>query len=115
MLSQARNDVLLTSTFHHGSAGGIARGTAGLRGSSLVLKLVNYASAPETVAVSISGLNVASSGTATVLANADANAQNTLDDPHHVVPSQTAVSTGAQFQLGLEPWSVTVLEIPVRS
>jgi alpha-L-arabinofuranosidase len=114
MLAQARNDVLLASTYYKEGMSN-TKATAGLQGSNLVIKIAHYAATSEAIAVSIRGLNVASSGTATVLANADANAQNTLDDPHHVVPSQTAVSTGAQFQLGLEPWSVTVLEIPVRS
>ncbi|HKI69238.1 MAG TPA: alpha-L-arabinofuranosidase C-terminal domain-containing protein, partial [Verrucomicrobiae bacterium] len=83
----------------------------------VVIKIVNPTASPVDSRIDLEGTaKVAGSAKAITLGNADATAENTLDDPNVVVPTETKFRvSGAQFNYHLAPNSLTVLRIPAVS
>ena len=81
----------------------------------VILKVVNASGRPQTTDIKLSGLkgNVASAS-ATVLAAASLDAENTLDEPAKVVPVVRPVSIESdRFSHAFPAYSVTVLQLRV--
>jgi alpha-L-arabinofuranosidase len=79
----------------------------------VLLKIVNASARPQNTAITLAGMEDKNlSGTATVLAGARLDAENTLDAPAHVVPVTTSLSAAsANFSHEFPPYSVTVLRL----
>lgn len=80
---------------------------------TVFLKLVNAAGEPQPLHVTISGSgNLSPQATALVLTSSSLQDTNTLSDPSHVVPApRTLTGIAPTFDLTLDRYSVTVLEI----
>ncbi|MDO7847814.1 alpha-L-arabinofuranosidase C-terminal domain-containing protein [Hymenobacter sp. M29] len=104
--------------------GGAKNGTDNLFASAvaddaagdLVVKLVNYSSAPRAVQVSLAGAKkLGKSGRALVMAADDLNTQNSLKEPRKLVPQEANfVVKGSTVSYTLAPNSLTVLRVPGR-
>ncbi|HVS53374.1 MAG TPA: alpha-L-arabinofuranosidase C-terminal domain-containing protein [Opitutaceae bacterium] len=83
---------------------------------TIFLKLVNSVATPQTVRVELAGVaGLARDGTAITLSSADPADTNTIAEPKKVVPVTTKLSGLAPtFTRELAPYSITVLELPVR-
>lgn len=84
--------------------------------NELVLKMVNRASGPREVGVTLAGLSVRpGKAKAWTLSHEDPTAENSLDDPEVVVPvKSTAAIAGPEFPYTLPAYSLTVLRIPLK-
>jgi alpha-L-arabinofuranosidase len=80
---------------------------------TIFVKVVNAATAPQPVRISLSGARAVSRhGKAVVLTSGSAQDTNTLTDPTRVVPRTSRVSRlGRAFDYTFPPSSITVLEI----
>jgi alpha-L-arabinofuranosidase len=80
---------------------------------TIFLKLVNAAGERQPLRITISGAgNVSPQARALVLTSSSPQDTNTLSDPKRVVPSaRTLTGIAPTFDLTLDPYSVTVLEI----
>ncbi|MDO7854480.1 alpha-L-arabinofuranosidase C-terminal domain-containing protein [Hymenobacter convexus] len=104
--------------------GGAKNGTDNLFASAvaddaagdLVVKLVNYSSAPRAVTVSLAGAKkLGKAGRALVMAADDLNTQNSLKEPRKLVPQEANfVVKGSTVSYTLAPNSFTVLRVPGR-
>ena len=82
---------------------------------SVIVKVVNVASAPVTMTVRLSGTKgVLSNATATVLSG-DPNAMNSLEEPKKVAPKMEKITNAsASFPRTFPPNSLTVLRLQTR-
>ena len=79
--------------------------------NDVLLKVVNKSGASERVNVTLSGAgNVNSVGHSTMLSGAP-DAENSLADPSHVVPSSGTFTTGASFEYVFPAYSITMLRV----
>jgi alpha-N-arabinofuranosidase len=83
---------------------------------TIYLKVVNTVGTPQDVKININGAQqVASQGTAIVLAADDPEETNTVDAPTHVIPVSSSVSgLGTSFTHTFAPYSATVLQFQAR-
>jgi alpha-L-arabinofuranosidase len=79
----------------------------------LVIKAVNPTPRPVSVQISLRGVaNRASSATVLTLSHADANAENTLDNPKMIVPVESTMNVGGDaFAASLPANSLTVIRL----
>ena len=79
----------------------------------MFLKLVNAAGERQPLRITISGAgNVSPQAKALVLTSSSPQDTNTLREPTKVVPAtRTLTGIAPSFDLSLDPYSVTVLEI----
>ncbi|NML66574.1 alpha-L-arabinofuranosidase [Hymenobacter sp. RP-2-7] len=82
----------------------------------VVLKLVNYSSSPRPVAISLAGAKgLGKTGRAQVMASADLQTQNSLQEPKKLAPqASTFAVKGATVSYTLAPNSFTVLRVPAK-
>ena len=83
----------------------------------VVVKLINYSIRPRPVQLTLAGLKAAARpGQATVLASADLQLENSLDQPTRLAPTTSALpaAKAAQIAYTLAPYSLTVLRVPGR-
>ncbi|MVN76015.1 alpha-L-arabinofuranosidase [Hymenobacter sp. HMF4947] len=82
----------------------------------VVLKLVNYSSSPRPLKINLAGAKkIGKTGRAQVLANADLQTQNSLQEPQKLAPqASTFAVQGATLSYTLAPNSFTVLRVPGR-
>lgn len=82
----------------------------------VVVKVVNAETSAKEVRISLAGAaKIGPSGKAFVLASADLNAENTLDEPKKVSPvEQTFAIQSSDVSFTFAPNSLTVLRIPVK-
>ncbi|MBH8557755.1 alpha-L-arabinofuranosidase C-terminal domain-containing protein [Hymenobacter negativus] len=80
----------------------------------LVVKLVNYSTAPRTVKVNLAGAKkLGKTGRALVMAADDLNTQNSLQEPKKLTPQESKFAVaGPVVSYTLAPNSLTVLRIP---
>ncbi|KAL4424426.1 hypothetical protein ABPG77_006364 [Micractinium sp. CCAP 211/92] len=81
----------------------------------IALKIVNFSSFKQRIAVLLHGASAASvmeEGELECLASDHPEAENSFDKPDKVAPSTSTVDgLGPQFVLPVEPWSVNVLQV----
>jgi alpha-N-arabinofuranosidase len=86
--------------------------TRDTRDGTIYLKLVNMAGELQPLHVTLNGAGGAPASRAVVLASANPQDTNTLDEPYKVVPRIMRVRGGGpSFDVELQPYSVTVLPI----
>ncbi|GAB3856925.1 alpha-L-arabinofuranosidase C-terminal domain-containing protein [Hymenobacter terrigena] len=80
----------------------------------LVVKLVNYSTAPRAVKVNLAGAKkLGKTGRALVMASDDLNTQNSLQEPKKLTPQESKFAvSGPLVSYTLAPNSLTVLRIP---
>lgn len=81
------------------------------KNGEVIFKVVNATVSPRTVRVEVKGAkSIQGNGRLTVLASADLKAENSLDQPTRVAPTEKTISpSAAGFDLPLDPHSFTVL------
>jgi alpha-N-arabinofuranosidase len=86
------------------------------RSGTIIVKVVNSLDTPQPVRIEISGANnLAAEGAATVLKGKSLDDTNSLEDPTNIVPITKHVDgIGADFTRAFPPYSITVLELPVK-
>lgn len=79
----------------------------------IVVKLVNYSTAPRAVKINLAGAKgVAKTGRAKVMASDDLNTQNSLDEPKKLTPQESTFPvSGSVVSYTLAPNSFTVLRV----
>jgi alpha-N-arabinofuranosidase len=79
----------------------------------VIVKLVNYSASPRPVSIKLDGAKkLGKTGKATVLASADLQAENSLQEPQKIVPKEeTFPVSGSAVSYTLAPNSFTVLRI----
>ncbi|MBT9394819.1 alpha-L-arabinofuranosidase [Hymenobacter sp. NST-14] len=102
--------------------GGAANGADNLFSSAvaddktgeIILKLVNYSAQARPVAINLAGVKKpGKTGRATVLASADLEAVNSLDQPQNLSPQDATFKvSSSKVTYTLAPYSFTVLRIP---
>lgn len=82
----------------------------------IVVKLVNYSTTPRAVKVNLAGAKkLGKTGRALVMASADLNTQNSLEEPKKMTPQESKfVVTGSTVSYTLAPNSFTVLRVPAK-
>ena len=82
----------------------------------IVVKLVNYSTTPRAVKVNLAGAKkLGKTGRALVIASADLNTQNSLEEPKKMTPQESKfVVTGSTVSYTLAPNSFTVLRVPAK-
>jgi alpha-N-arabinofuranosidase len=81
----------------------------------VILKIVNSETSSKEVRISLAGLSGGRTGKAFVLANSDLKAENSLDEPLKVSPTERPLAISSnEFAYTLAPSSLTVLRIPAR-
>jgi alpha-N-arabinofuranosidase len=80
----------------------------------IVVKLVNYSTAPRAVKVNLTGAKkMGKTGRALVMASSDLNTQNSLQEPKKLTPQESTFAVaGTTVSYTLAPNSFTVLRIP---
>jgi alpha-N-arabinofuranosidase len=85
------------------------------KNGKLIVKIVNRADTAQPVKIEISGANIASRGSATVLKAKNRDATNSLAEPKKVVPVTEKVhGLGTSFTRTYPPCSITILELDVK-
>ena len=80
--------------------------------NDVIVKLVNAGTAATEVRLNLEGAKVTKAGKAIVLASADLAAENSLDAPTKVAPTEQPLKvSGPEFTYSLPPQSVTVLRV----
>jgi len=83
------------------------------RTNEIVVKVVNSEAAAKPVRLAIEGAATRGDARLTVLASADLQAENSIDQPTRVAPVESRVPLGAgDLRLELQPQSVTVVRLP---
>jgi alpha-L-arabinofuranosidase len=83
------------------------------RTGEIILKMVNSTAKGRPVRVAIEGGTLRGTGRMLVLSSGDLKAENSLDQPVHVVPAESGVALpGPEARLDLQPQSLTVLRLP---
>ena len=84
--------------------------------SELIVKMVNVAKKPNTLNLQVDGKQVAGKEFAIqVIANANPGAYNKVGKPEEVVPVERKQKlTGKKITMNLDPYSLTVIRIPVK-
>ena len=79
----------------------------------LVVKLVNYSSSPRLVKINLAGAKkMGKTGRAIVMASADLNIQNSLQEPKKLIPQESTFPVvGSTVSYTLAPNSLTVLRV----
>ena len=81
----------------------------------LYLKLVNAASAPQSVAVKFPGASLANTGKLVMLKAASTQATNTLEDPAHLMPVESRLrNIGSDLEYTAPAYSIQVIQIDYR-
>jgi alpha-N-arabinofuranosidase len=90
-----------------------ASAVADEKAGEVVVKLVNYSSAPRPVSISLAGAKgVGKTGRAQVMASADLNTQNSLQEPKKLSPQESTFAVkGNTLSYTLAPNSFTVLRV----
>jgi alpha-N-arabinofuranosidase len=80
----------------------------------IVVKLVNYSTAPRAVKVNLAGAKkLGKTGRALVMASDDLNTQNSLQEPRKLTPQESKFAVaGSTVSYTLAPNSLTVLRVP---
>ena len=98
----------------------VASASAGPEPHPVTLKLANYASAEQSVAVTLTGWSTALElQRATILTAASPDTENSLEAPKAVVPRPMSIdppggtATRQQLTVLLPPWSVVVVTLKV--
>jgi alpha-N-arabinofuranosidase len=83
------------------------------RTNEIVVKVVNSEAVTKPVRLAVEGAATRGDARMTVLASADLQAENSLDQPTRVAPVESRVTLGAaELRLELQPQSVTVVRLP---
>jgi alpha-L-arabinofuranosidase len=83
------------------------------RTNEIVVKVVNSEAVTKPVRLAVEGAATRGDARMTVLASADSQAENSLDQPTRVAPVESRVTLGAaDLHLELQPQSVTVVRLP---
>jgi alpha-L-arabinofuranosidase len=83
------------------------------RASEIVLKVVNTEASARSVRVALEGAASRGEGRVMVLASADLQVENSLDQPTRLAPVESGIALdGPELRMDLQPNSVTVLRIP---
>ncbi len=83
------------------------------RTNEIVVKVVNAEAATRPVRLAVEGAATRGDARIVVLASADLQAENSLDQPTRVAPVESRVTLGAaELRLELPPQSVTVVRLP---
>ena len=82
----------------------------------VVVKLVNVTDQEQVVAMDLAGAKRRGKNIKVTVLHADDLAdENTLDEPGRIVPQESTVSiSAATFDYGVQPYSLTLLRIPVK-
>ena len=81
---------------------------------TLIVKLVNTDSKPQTVKLNVKGAKLASSATVTVLTSANNADENSFAEPTKISPKTQNTSVKGKPELTLAPRSVNVFEVPLQ-
>jgi alpha-N-arabinofuranosidase len=85
------------------------------KSGEVILKAVNSGDAARAVKVLLGGMPPKRNSRAMVLASGNLKAENSLDQPKNVAPVESNVAVTADgVELSLQPYSLTVLRMPVR-
>jgi len=108
--------VLLDGSAKNGQSELYASASLDEPAGEMVLKVVNTASAPRAVNISITGAKrVGKTGKTFVLESSDLKAENSLDNPTRVAPVERHITlSGNQFAHTFTGQSMTVIRIAVR-
>lgn len=88
-------------------------GAGKTRGGDLILKAVNASPKPQNVQIDIIGTPIAGKASLSTLAHPDAEAENSLDQPRKIHPSDSSIDIpGPSFPHTLPPNSLSILRIP---
>lgn len=105
--------VLLDGSAKNGQQNLYASAERDARTGEVILKLVNSATTPNEVRVNLAGVKrIEKVGKAVVLTSVDLKAENSLDAPRKVVPTEQPLNVKtAEFNYTLSPQSLTVLRL----
>ena len=108
--------VQLPANAKNGTDNLFASAVADNAAGDIVVKLVNYSTAPRAVKVNLAGAKkLGKIGRALVMASADLNTQNSLEEPKKMTPQESKFAvTGSTVSYTLAPNSFTVLRVPVK-
>jgi alpha-L-arabinofuranosidase len=85
------------------------------RTGDIIIKVVNTAAAPATMAITLDGGRPTGRGTVTVLTSASPTDENSFETPAKIVPRTSPVSNlGASFPHTFPPYSLSVLRIATK-
>jgi alpha-N-arabinofuranosidase len=83
------------------------------RTNEIIIKAVNVAKTARPVQIALEGVSGMKEGQSTVLASADLKAENSLDRPTQVAPTESKITGNRSIiQANLKPYSLTVLRLP---
>jgi alpha-N-arabinofuranosidase len=116
-----RGDVLLPATLAGGPAATnqqprlYASASRDDRAGEIILKLLNASPARVQASLRFQGVaKLSSTGARITLASPQLNAENSLTEPLKVAPAKSRLDgAAAEFSCGFEPYSLTVLRLPV--
>ncbi len=109
-------DTVPTSTVSNAPERFFYSATTGGADGRLYLKLVNGSSVPQPVSIRLDGAaRVAKDGVLETLGGPSPSATNTILDPVHIVPVQSALhGAGTAFDHTVPPFSIQVIELSTR-
>jgi alpha-N-arabinofuranosidase len=83
------------------------------RTNEVIIKAVNVAKTARPVQIALEGVSGMKEGQSTVLASADLKAENSMDHPTQVAPTESKITGNrSTIQANLKPYSLTVLRLP---
>ena len=115
MFSSYLGDETLASKLEGGGPKLFYSVTEDTKRKRLYLKLVNAASAPQSVAVKFAGASLANTGKLVMLKAAGTQATNTLENPAHLVPVESRLrNIGSDLEYTVPAYSIQVIQIDHR-
>jgi alpha-N-arabinofuranosidase len=115
MFSSYLGDETLASKLEGGGPKLFYSVTEDTKRNRLYLKLVNAASAPQSVALKFPGASLADTGKLVMLKAASTQATNTLEDPAHLVPVESRLrNIGSDLKYTAPAYSIQVIQIDHR-
>ena len=85
------------------------------RSHELIVKAINTSANARSTLLRLQGGTAGGTATVTTLESADLNAENSYEHPKAVAPVESTMTlSGAETSLELNPYSLTVLRIPMK-
>jgi len=84
--------------------------------NSVIIKAVNYNADPVQAVITLKGATkIRKRAKHIVITSKNIDDQNTLDNPHHIIPGEITIKNASeQFTVSLPPFSVNLFEIDAK-